>query len=143
MAAVDLEIAWRLRHIIKPIRAAKAAKAGVFLRAGRRAYNTAMAKKPAADTLEVDCPCCQSKLTIDRALGVVLAHTPPLRAPSIDLDDTARLLREHTDSVEAKFRASVEAEKMKEDVLARKFAEGLKKAKDAPIEKPIRDFDLD
>jgi hypothetical protein len=45
--------------------------------------------------------------------------------------------------VEAKFRASVEAEKMKEDVLARKFAEGLKKAKDAPVEKPLRDFDLD
>ncbi len=102
-----------------------------------------MAKKPAAGTFEVDCPCCQSKLTIDGTLGVVLAHTPPLRAPSIDLDDTARLLREHTDSVEAKFRASVEAEKMKEDVLARKFAEGLKKAKDGPVEKPIRDFDLD
>src|SRR5579862_8773544 len=102
-----------------------------------------MSKKPAADTFEVDCPCCQSKLTVDRTLGVVLAHTPPLRAPSIDLDDTARLLREHTDSVEAKFRASVEAEKMKEDGLARKFAEGLKKAKDGPVEKPLRDFDLD
>ena len=102
-----------------------------------------MAKKAASDTFEVDCPCCESKLTIDRTLGVVLAHTPARRAPSIDLDDTARLLREHTDSVEAKFRASVEAERMKEDVLARKFAEGLKKAKDAPVEKPLRDFDLD
>jgi hypothetical protein len=53
------------------------------------------------------------------------------------------LLRDHDDSVEAKFRASVEAERNKEDVLARKFAENLKKAKDAPLEKPIRDFDLD
>jgi len=51
--------------------------------------------------------------------------------------------REQVDAVEAKFRASVEAEKSKEDVLARKFAEGLKKAKDGPIEKPLRDFDLD
>jgi hypothetical protein len=67
----------------------------------------------------------------------------PVRPPSIDLDDTARLLRQHDEAVEAKFRASVEAEKTKEDVLARKFAEGLKKAKDAPVEKPIRDFDLD
>jgi hypothetical protein len=32
---------------------------------------------------------------------------------------------------------------MKEDVLARKFAEGLKKAKDQPVERPLRDFDLD
>jgi hypothetical protein len=101
-----------------------------------------MAKKP-ADAFETDCPCCHAKLTIDRSLGVVLSHVPPVKAPSIDLDDTARLLREHTDAVEAKFRASVAAEKMKEDVLARKFAEGLKKAKDAPVEKPIRDFDLD
>jgi hypothetical protein len=97
----------------------------------------------APETFEVDCPCCGAKMTVDRRLGVVLAHVAPVRPPSIDLDDTARLLRQHTDAVEAKFRASVEAEKSKEDVLARKFAEGLRKAKDAPVEKPIRDFDLD
>jgi hypothetical protein len=102
-----------------------------------------MAKK-SADTFETACPCCQAKLTIDRTLGVVLSYVPPPKPPSsVDLDDTARLLREQADAVEAKFRASVEAEKIKEDVLARKFAEGLKKAKDAPIEKPLRDFDLD
>ena len=95
------------------------------------------------DTFAVDCPCCKAKLVVARTLGVVLSHEAPVRPPSIDLDNTARLLREHNDSVEAKFRASVEAERSKEDVLARKFAEGLKKAKDAPIEKPIRDFDLD
>jgi hypothetical protein len=101
-----------------------------------------MAKLP-TQTIEVDCPCCSAKLLVDRSLGVVLSHVAPVRPPSIDLDDTARLLRAHEDAVEAKFRASVEAEKMKEDVLARKFAEGLKKAKDAPITKPVRDFDLD
>jgi hypothetical protein len=96
------------------------------------------------ETLEVDCPCCKAKLTVDANLGVVLSHVPPPRPPSgVDFDDTARLLREQAEAVEAKFRASVEAEKVKEDVLARKFAEGLKKAKDAPVEKPIRDFDLD
>jgi hypothetical protein len=95
-------------------------------------------------TFVIDCPFCHSKMVVDRELGTVLSHTPPPKGPpSIDLDDTARHLREHTDSVEAKFRASVEAEKMKEDVLARKFAEGLKKAKDGPVEKPLRDFDLD
>jgi hypothetical protein len=101
-----------------------------------------MAKKQ--DTFEVACPCCQAKLTVDSILGVVLSHVPPPKPPpSVDLDDTAQLLRAQTDAVEAKFRASVEAEKMKEDVLARKFAEGLKKAKDGPIERPLRDFDLD
>lgn len=91
----------------------------------------------------VECPCCQAKLTIDPEMGAVLSHQATKRAPSVDLDDTARLLREHDERVEEKFRLSVESEKMKEDLLARKFAEGLKKAKDQPIEKPIRDFDLD
>lgn len=99
--------------------------------------------KNTSDTFEVDCPCCHSKLTIDRHLGVILGHVAPVKAASVDFDDTARLLREQAEAVEAKFRASVEAERTKEDVLARKFAESLKKAKDAPIEKPIRDFDLD
>jgi hypothetical protein len=102
-----------------------------------------MAKK-AAETFEVECPCCHAKLTVDATLGVVLAHVPPPKPlPGVDFDDTARLLREQAEAVEAKFRASVEAEKIKEDVLARKFAEGLKKAKEAPVEKPVRDFDLD
>lgn len=95
------------------------------------------------DVFEIDCPCCGAKMTVDRELGVVLAHVAPVRPPSVDLDDTAQLLRKQSEAIEAKFRASVEAEKTKEDVLARKFAEGLRKAKDAPIEKPIRDFDLD
>jgi hypothetical protein len=101
-----------------------------------------MAKK-LPETFTTECPCCRANLTVDRELGVVLSHVAPVRPPSIDLDDTARLLREHEDSVEAKFRASVEAERTKEDVLSRKFAEGLKKAKDGPIGKPLRDFDLD
>lgn len=102
-----------------------------------------MAKK-SIPPIEVTCPCCQAKLTVDREIGVVLSHVPPPKPPpSVDLDDTAALLRQQVDAVEAKFRASVEAEKSKEDVLARKFAEGLKKAKDGPIEKPLRDFDLD
>jgi hypothetical protein len=97
-----------------------------------------------ASVFELDCPCCRAKLTVDRVLGAVLSHVPPPKGPpSVDLDDTARHLREQADAVEAKFRASIEAEKTKEDVLARKFAEGLKKAKDAPVEKPLRDFDLD
>ncbi|HWW51840.1 MAG TPA: hypothetical protein VN044_08930 [Verrucomicrobiae bacterium] len=102
-----------------------------------------MVRNPSG-VFELDCPCCRAKLTVDRALGAVLSHVPPPKGPpSVDLDDTARHLREQANAVEAKFRASVEAEKTKEDVLARKFAEGLKKAKDTPIEKPLRDFDLD
>jgi hypothetical protein len=101
-----------------------------------------MAKKAA--TVEITCPCCQAKLSIDPQLAVVLSHEPPPKAaPDVDLDDTARMLREEAERREAKFRQSVEAEKKKEEVFERLFEEGLKKAKDKPLEKPLRDFDLD
>jgi len=102
-----------------------------------------MAKK-AAPPIEVTCPCCHSKLTVDAQLSVVLSHeAPPRTAPDVDITDSARILADQARHREDKFRDSWEAEKKKEDVLNRKFEEALKKAKDQPIEKPLRDFDLD
>lgn len=99
--------------------------------------------KKNSPTIEVTCPCCEAKLTIDTALAVVLAHTAPVEAaPDVDISDAARILAEQAQKREDKFRDSWEAESKKEDVLARKFEEALKKAKDQPVEKPMRDFDL-
>ena len=101
-----------------------------------------MSKKN-APTIEVTCPCCEAKLTIDTALAVVLAHVAPVKAaPDVDISDAARILADQAQRREDKFRDSWEAESKKEDVLARKFEEALKKAKDQPVEKPMRDFDL-
>jgi hypothetical protein len=101
-----------------------------------------MPKKP-APTIEVTCPCCQAKLTVDTDLAVVLAHTAPVKAaPDVDISDSARILADQAQKREDKFRDSWVAESKKEDVLNRKFEEALKKAKDQPVEKPFRDFDL-
>jgi hypothetical protein len=106
------------------------------------AYNTAMAKKAAP--IEVACPCCHTKLTVDPQLAVVLSHEPPPRtAPGVDLTDAKGILAEQEKRREDKFRESWAAEQKKEDVLTRKFEEALKKAKDQPLEKPVRDFDLE
>lgn len=93
--------------------------------------------------VEVKCPCCEATLKVDRELGVVLSHELPPKAPTVNLEDTAGILRAHSDHVEAKFRQAVEAERVKDEFLDRKFAENLKKAKEQPIEKPLRDVDLD
>ncbi len=102
-----------------------------------------MTKK--APLVEVKCPCCQAALKIDAQLSAVISHEPPPKAPpGVDLDDTARMLREQEALREDKFRKSVEAEKNKEDLFDRLFEENLKKAKEAPAgQKPLRDFDLD
>ena len=101
-----------------------------------------MANK-AKPPIEVTCPCCQSRLTVDTELAVVLAHVaPPKAAPNVDIEDSARILADQAQRREDKFRESWEAEHKKEDVLSRKFEEALKKAKEQPVSKPVRDFDL-
>ena len=55
----------------------------------------------------------------------------------------AQALKEQDERTESLFRQSMEAEKNKEDLLEKKFAEALKKAKDAPEGRPLREFDLD
>jgi Zn-finger nucleic acid-binding protein len=92
----------------------------------------------------VTCPCCQAKLTVDAELGVVLSHEgPPKKGPDVDLSDAAKILAEQNRQREDKFRDSWFVETNKEDILAKKFEEAMKKAKDQPAGKPIRDFDLD
>jgi hypothetical protein len=100
-----------------------------------------MSKKAAA--VDVVCPCCQAKLKIDPALAVVIAHeAPPRVLRDVNLNDAANILDQQAAAREEKFRQSWEAEKKKEDVLTRKFEEALKKAKEGPAERPVRDLDL-
>ena len=80
---------------------------------------------------------------MDRELGVVLSHAEAPKAPKVDLDRVDEVLSEQARLREEKFRLSVEAERNKEEILNRKFAEALEKTKNAPVEKPLRDFDLD
>jgi hypothetical protein len=101
-----------------------------------------MSNKP-AQTIVVNCPCCDAKLTIDTELAVVLGQVVPVKAaPDVDISDAARILADQAQKREDKFRDSWMAESQKEDVLNRKFEEALKKAKDQPVEKPLRDFDI-
>ena len=80
---------------------------------------------------------------MDTELAVVLSHVAAARpAPEVDISDAARILAEQARTREDKFRDSWLAESKKEDALNRKFEEALKKAKDQPAEKPLRDFDL-
>ncbi len=95
-------------------------------------------------TLELACPCCGARLTIDGELGKVLHHTPPPKqdhAP--DLDHAVILLEKEKARREAIFQQSTEDQKIKSDLLDRKFREALKQTKDEPITRPTRDIDLD
>jgi hypothetical protein len=59
------------------------------------------------------------------------------------LDEAQRILAEAEARRETLFKQSVEAERTRGDALARRFEEALKQAKEEPVSKPLRDFDLD
>lgn len=97
----------------------------------------------ASTPFEVTCPCCKAILTIDGEVRAVLAHkNPPRSGPLASLDQAMDHLRGAGARREAAFQQAAEAERTKGDVLARKFGEGLKRAKDDP-DPPIRPIDLD
>ncbi|HUC75861.1 MAG TPA: hypothetical protein VMS04_11250 [Vicinamibacterales bacterium] len=93
--------------------------------------------------LEVECPCCQATLVIDTNLGRVISHKEPERGDKPELTDAQRILAEQAARREAIFQQSVDAEKTRGDALSRRFEEALRQAKDEPVTKPMRDFDLD
>ncbi|MFZ1087546.1 MAG: hypothetical protein WAN35_21490 [Terracidiphilus sp.] len=101
-------------------------------------------KEQAEQIFEVACPDCGAMLRMDRDTGLVVSHTPaPRKRMFEDLETAAKAMREQDERKESIFRQSVEAEKNKEDLFEKKFAEALRKAKDAPEGKPFREFDLD
>jgi hypothetical protein len=93
--------------------------------------------------LEVTCPCCHAALVIDTNLGRVIAHREPERGDKPELDEATRILAAEDARREALFEQSIEAEKGRGDALDRRFEEALRQAKQEPITRPDRDFDLD
>src|SRR5512139_3724093 len=93
--------------------------------------------------LEVLCPSCKATLVIDINLGRVIEHREPEREDKPDLDAAQRILAVEKARREAIFQQSVEAEKTRGDALSKRFEEALKQAREEPITRPKRDFELD
>lgn len=97
------------------------------------------------DVFEAACPCCGARLKLDASLRRVIWHEAPARPPAraADLDHATQALEKEKARREALFSRSREEEKVKSQLLEKKFTESLKKAKDEPAGPPLRDFDLD
>jgi len=95
--------------------------------------------------LEIACPDCGAILKIDTASRAVVAHTPaPRKRTFEDFDAATKAMQAAEERKESLFRQAVDAEKNKEDVFNKRFAEALKKAQETPdTGKPLREFDLD
>lgn len=92
---------------------------------------------------EVICPCCQAVLVIDAGLKRIVRHVAPERPDKPKLDDAHRILADERARRESLFEQSVQSERSRGDALSRRFEEALKQAREEPVTKPNRDFDLD
>jgi hypothetical protein len=97
------------------------------------------------EAFEVTCPDCGAMLKVDPVTRAIISHTPaPRKRMFEDFGDAAKAMREADVRRESLFAQSVDAQKHKDDLMAKKFAEAVKKAKETPdTGKPLRDFDLD
>jgi uncharacterized Zn finger protein (UPF0148 family) len=101
-------------------------------------------KKPRHKTAEVVCPSCGARLEVDTELGKVLFHEPPPRpAKAPDLNHASELLKKQAAHRESLFKQSAEEEKMKSELLDRRFKEAFEKTKDVPVGPPLKEIDLD
>jgi hypothetical protein len=92
---------------------------------------------------EVECPCCRAKLVMDSNLRRIVRHVDPPSGDRPELSDAQRILADEAARREALFQQSVVAERTRGDALSKRFEEALRQAREEPITKPTRDFDLD
>ena len=98
----------------------------------------------AREPFDVVCPCCHARLRVDAEMGAVLSHEPPPEERTVkDLSQAVMGLKAEAAQRQAKFEESLKLQKQKKDLLDKKFHDALKRTKDAPMTKPIRDIDLD
>jgi len=99
--------------------------------------------KQRSKTLEVVCPNCGARLEVDAELRKVLFHEPPPKTKAPDLSQASELLRKEAQRRESLFKQSAEEEKMKSELLERRFKQAIEKTKDVPTGPPLKEIDLD
>ncbi len=92
---------------------------------------------------DVVCPCCGAVQTVDSQLKRVVDHREPPNEDKPELDQAQRILAEEAARREALFQQSVSDERTRGDVLSKRFDEALERAREEPVTRPARDFDLD
>ena len=100
--------------------------------------------KQKSKTVEVVCPCCGARLEVDTELGKILFHEPPPKTSKApDLNQASQLLKKEAERRESLFKQSAEEEKIKSELLERRFKEAFEKTKDVPTGPPLKEIDLD
>jgi hypothetical protein len=95
--------------------------------------------------ITVTCPCCQAELHIDPETAAVIRHKEHVKPPTLaDMEAAVAKFKGEAGRREDAFQKSVADNKVRADVLNKKFDEMLRLAKENPDEPPPkRDIDFD
>lgn len=97
-----------------------------------------------ARDFEVECPCCQATIWVDRLTGRVSRHEKASQEKKIpSMEEMIRKLSKEKAAIEEKVERESQALKDRSRILEEKFQESLKKIDPSDVRPPIRPFDLD
>ncbi len=91
--------------------------------------------------LEIICPCCETKLQVDKKTGDVIWEERKPK-PVVSLTDMVKGLESQKKEQQNMFKKNSEDQKERGRVLDEIFKESQKHI-DKPGERPLRDFDFD
>ena len=93
--------------------------------------------------IEVDCPCCHTKLIVDQSTGVILSEERPKVDHGANFDQAMQDVRSGAARREDAFSKAFERTKNLDDLLQKKFDEAKRKAAEDPSKKPRNPLDFD
>lgn len=96
-----------------------------------------------SDRLDVTCPCCATRLTVDAVTGEVLAEERPQTDRTKSFEDAVSTVRGGARRREEAFAKAFDRTQNLDDLLQKKFEEARKKAAQDASNKPRGPFDLD
>ena len=95
-----------------------------------------------AKNFEIQCPCCEALIVIDRITGEVLLHKAKEKKSGQSLESMVSNLQTQKSEMEKFFEKQIESQKDRSRILEEKFKEAMQRADKS--EKPlINPLDLD
>ena len=96
-----------------------------------------------AKNFEIQCPCCEALLVIDRISGEVLFHKmKEAKGPGGSLESMVSNLEVQKSEAAKRFDRQIESQKDRSRILEEKFREALQRAEKSD-EKPVNPMDWD
>lgn len=96
-----------------------------------------------ADRVDVTCPCCGTRLTVDTATSEILAEERPKVDPAKSFDAAMEEVRSGSQRRSEAFSKAFDRTQHLPNLLDKKFEEAKKKAARDPSAKPRNPFDVD